>query len=96
MSPATSSAQSVNERARKDEIFSVPADDPEMARAFRKARERPDEFLEVAKAPPPNPPRFRRQDRRHKAIVWNFFWIAPFAQKGRFVFRAGSTTSLGR
>jgi uncharacterized protein YegJ (DUF2314 family) len=47
-------SQSPLEKSRRDEISRMDSEDPAMARAFRKARTSLDDFLALAKAPPPN------------------------------------------
>jgi uncharacterized protein YegJ (DUF2314 family) len=71
------------ERARRDEITSVPKDDPDMAAAFRKARDSLPEFLALARAPRPT--------ITHVAVKIGipagddskeFFWLSPFEPRG--------------
>jgi uncharacterized protein YegJ (DUF2314 family) len=71
------------ERARRDEIASVRKDDPDMAAAFRKARDTLPEFLAIARAPRPT--------ITHMAVKigisasddsTEFFWLSPFEPRG--------------
>jgi uncharacterized protein YegJ (DUF2314 family) len=47
------SAQTINQRAKVDQITSVSKEDPEMLKAFGKAKATLDEFLKLHAAPPP-------------------------------------------
>ena len=71
------------ERARRDEISKVAKDDPDMAAAFRKARDTLPEFLALAQAPRPT--------IDHLAVKVGiptdndgkeYFWISPFEPRG--------------
>jgi hypothetical protein len=44
-------AETAVDRAKEDEIVSVPKGDPDMEEAFRQARETPKGFLDLARAP---------------------------------------------
>jgi uncharacterized protein YegJ (DUF2314 family) len=71
------------ERARRDETAKVAKDDPDMAAAFRKARDTLPEFLTLARAPRPT--------ITHMAVKigipagddsTEFFWLSPFEPRG--------------
>jgi uncharacterized protein YegJ (DUF2314 family) len=77
------SAGTLVERARRDEIAKVVKDDPDMAAAFRKARDTLPEFLALARAPRPT--------ITHMAVKIGipagddsseFFWLSPFEPRG--------------
>jgi uncharacterized protein YegJ (DUF2314 family) len=78
---ASGAAQTMSERAQRDEITMVPDSDPDMAEAFRKARAGLDGFLTLAKSPTASVTGFAVKvairDSRHT----EYFWITPFSEK---------------
>jgi hypothetical protein len=52
-------AETAVDRAKEDEIVSVPKGDPDMEEAFRQARETPKGFLDLARAPRSRSPAWR-------------------------------------
>jgi len=86
------------ERARRDEISKVAKDDPDMAAAFRKARETLPEFLALARAPRPT--------IDHVAVKVGiptgddgkeYFWLSPFEPRdGRYSGRINNTPRMAK
>jgi len=81
------------ERAKRDELAIVAKDDPDMAAAFRKARDTLPEFLALAQAPRPT--------IDHLAVKVGistggdgkeYFWLAPFEPRdGKYSGRINNT-----
>jgi uncharacterized protein YegJ (DUF2314 family) len=71
-------AETLLERAKRDDIAFVEKNDAEMAAAMRRARETLPDFLKLARAPRPKTRGFAVK----VAVVENeeaeYFWIAPF------------------
>ena len=79
-------AETAVDRAKKDEIVSVPKGDPDMEAAFRQARETLKGFLELARAPRPSITSMAVKVAVHDQSETEFFWISPFREKdGGFV-----------
>jgi uncharacterized protein YegJ (DUF2314 family) len=79
------SAQTVLQKAERDEVAIVAKDDPTMAAAMRKARATLTEFLALAAAPKPGMQTFSVKVAIHDGDEAEYFWIDPFAnEKGRF------------
>lgn len=81
------SAQTLLDKARRDEVARVKSDDAAMTGAMRRARAELDAFLALAEAPPPDTRNFAVKvglpvsDGHHEYI-----WIRPFKRDGsRFV-----------
>jgi uncharacterized protein YegJ (DUF2314 family) len=84
------------ERARRDETAKVAKDDPDMAAAFRKARDTLPEFLALAQAPRPT--------ITHMAVKigipdgddhTEFFWLSPFEPRsGKYTGRINNTPRM--
>ena len=78
------SAQTVMERARQDQIVSVPDGDDAMEAAFAKARATLDDFLALLAKPPPNTGvytvKLRIVDPRSNAV--EFFWVGDLNRSG--------------
>ena len=73
------SAQSVTEKAKRDEIVLVEKSDPVMAAAMRKARVSLPEFFELAKARRPSITTMAiKVGVREDANNVEYFWINPF------------------
>jgi uncharacterized protein YegJ (DUF2314 family) len=74
--------QSLSERAESDKVAYVPDDDPDMKRAFEKARASLDEFFEIAAAP-----RAGTEGHAIKVAVsegddTEYFWVTEFEGEG--------------
>lgn len=81
----SASAQTVLQKAERDEIAMVAQDDPAMAAAMSKARATLGDFLKIAAAPKPSMGNFAVKVAVHDGDQNEYFWIAPFAnQDGRF------------
>ncbi len=80
---AGAQAQNVLDKARRDEVVSVPEGDADMAEAFRKARATLPEFFALAQNPKPSMSGFSikvgvpADSGNHE-----FFWIRPFERNG--------------
>ncbi len=74
--------QSIVDKARRDEVISVPDDDPLMVRATRMARETLSGFLAIAEHPSPSLDGFAVKVAVKMPDGAEFFWIAPFARSG--------------
>src|SRR5688500_7191014 len=75
-------AQSVTQRAERDELFVVPNEDPTMAAAMRKARESLKGFLAQTRAPSPKMQGFAVKVAVREGGKGEYFWITPFQQEG--------------
>ena len=84
LAPSTAVAQSLLNLSKRDEVARIEKGNPDMAEAFRRARETLPQFLKLAMAPPPNAGGFAVKigipynDRRDA----EFFWITPFKPQG--------------
>lgn len=74
----------VMDRARRDEIVNVPADDPAMEAAFAKARATLDGFLALLAAPPANTSvysvKIRVVDPANREV--EYFWLSDLRRDG--------------
>lgn len=85
-------AQTVLQRAERDELFLVPNEDPQMAAAMRKARASLKDFLAIAKKPGEKMEGFAVKVAVHDRGRGEYFWILPFEQKGdRFTGQINNT-----
>lgn len=85
-------AQTVIDRAQRDELFLVPNEDPGMAAAMRKARATLKDFLATASKPSPTVKGFAVKVPVREGKEAEYFWIAPFQQKGvRFTGQINNT-----
>jgi uncharacterized protein YegJ (DUF2314 family) len=75
-------AQTVLEKAARDEIATVSASDPAMAAAIRKAQSTLADFLKLAAAPKPGTDNFSLKVAVHEGESVEYFWIAPFIDSG--------------
>src|SRR5690349_10116683 len=75
-------AQTVNQRAERDELFMVPNEDPTMAAAMRKARATLKDFLAQSRAPGPKMQGFAVKVAVREGGTGEYFWITPFVQSG--------------
>jgi uncharacterized protein YegJ (DUF2314 family) len=71
------------ERAKRDEVVRVGKDDPDMAAAFRKARETLPEFLALARAPRPSATDLAVKIGIPAGNTKEYFWLSPFELRGR-------------
>ena len=78
-------AQTVLQKAERDEIAIVANDDPAMAAAMSKARATLGDFLKIAAAPKPSMENFAVKVAIHDGDQNEYFWIDPFKNdNGRF------------
>lgn len=77
--PHAVSAQTILQKAERDEIAIVANDDPAMAAAFRRARATLNDFLAIAAAPKPSMENFAVKVAVHDGDSTEYFWIDPFA-----------------
>ena len=85
-------AQTVLDKAERDELFYVSKNDPHMANAMRKARATLPEFLAVARAPKPPTEGFSVKVAVREGNNAEYFWIVPFEEKsGRFTGKINNT-----
>ncbi len=76
-------AQTILDKAERDETVVIPKDDPDMATAMRKARMTLPNFLALARAPTRSMTNFaikvgiRADNGSHE-----YFWVRPFENKG--------------
>jgi len=75
-------AQTLLDRAQRDESFLVPNEDPGMAAAMRKARTTLKDFLATASKPAPAMKGFAVKVPVRDGKAAEYFWIAPFERKG--------------
>lgn len=93
--PGMAGAESLLDRAKRDEIAHVAKDDAEMAAAMRRAREALPEFLRLAASPRPTTRGFAVKVGISEADDTEFFWIAPFARRNNeFTGRINNTPRL--
>lgn len=79
-------AQTILERSQRDDTVSVPADDPAMAAAFRKARASLDGFLALLDARPAHVDGYAAKLRVIDKEETEYFWvIEPERDGDRFV-----------
>jgi len=81
---ADSKAETILQKSQRDEIVSVPNDDPDMAAAKRKARATLPEFLALAHSPRPSTINFAVKVgvQMDNGPDYEFFWIRPFEKSG--------------
>jgi uncharacterized protein YegJ (DUF2314 family) len=75
------SAQSITEKAERDEVAFVSKNDPVMAAAMTKARQTLPDFLKIAAAPPPKTEAFAVKVAIREGAQAEYFWILPFEPK---------------
>jgi uncharacterized protein YegJ (DUF2314 family) len=73
---------SLMDKARRDQVVLVEKDDPDMAAAFRKARETLPEFLALAHAPRPTATKLAVKIAIPAGAGNEYFWLAPFEPRG--------------
>jgi uncharacterized protein YegJ (DUF2314 family) len=88
-------AETLMDKAQRDDLAWVPRSDPDMAAAMSKARATLAEFLTLARAPRPSTSGFGvKVAIRDKSNV-EYFWILPFKeQDGKFSGRIDNTPRL--
>ena len=85
-------AQTMVDRAERDDLFYVPNDDPQMAVAMRKARATLPEFLELARTAKPPKEGFAVKVAIPDGSGAEYFWIFPFEEKnGRVTGKINNT-----
>lgn len=78
-------AQTVLEKATRDEIATVADTDPNMAAAMRKAQATLADFLKIAAAPRPGTTGFAVKVAIREGEHAEYFWMAPFSSNaGQF------------
>lgn len=75
-------AQTVLEKAARDEIATVANTDPNMAAAMRKAQSTLADFLKIAAAPRPGTQGFSLKIAVREGERVEYFWITPFTING--------------
>ena len=75
-------AQTILERAARDEIATVADSDPAMAAAIRKARSTLADFLKLTATPRPGTDAFSLKVAVHEGERVEYFWITPFSNSG--------------
>jgi uncharacterized protein YegJ (DUF2314 family) len=91
------SAQSITEKAERDEVALVSKNDPAMAAAMTKARATLPDFLKLATAPPPKADAFAVKVAIREGAHAEYFWITPFEQKSEgFTGKLDNTPRLVR
>ncbi len=74
-------AQSITQKAERDELAIVGKSDPVMARAMSKARQTLPDFLGVAASPKPGMDGFAVKVAIREGDNAEYFWITPFTDK---------------
>jgi len=82
LKPRKSADSRVVEMAERDELAYVPHDDPDMAEAFRKARESLPRFLTLAGKPAAGMDGFAVKIAIDEGDGPEFFWVHPFIRSG--------------
>jgi len=75
-------AQTILEKAARDEIAAVANTDPNMAAAMRKAQSTLADFLKAAAAPRPGTQGFSLKVAVREGERVEYFWITPFTNNG--------------
>ncbi|WP_151635984.1 YegJ family protein [Noviherbaspirillum aerium] len=75
-------AQSVIEKAKKDELLFMQDEEPEMRKAFLKASRSLDDFLLRAKTPARGTSYYALKVEIREGKNTEYFWIGPFEQRG--------------
>jgi len=92
-------AESLIDKSKRDGIAMVERGDPDMAVAYKRARETLPDFLKLAREPRPTTKAFAVKvpipyGNRNDA---EFFWISPFEQRGEtYVGRVSNTPRLAK
>jgi uncharacterized protein YegJ (DUF2314 family) len=78
---ASLDAQTISEKAQRDQIVNVAKNDPTMLAAMQKARSTLPDFLALAKSPPPKTEGFSVKVAVRDDEHVEYFWIMPFEKK---------------
>jgi uncharacterized protein YegJ (DUF2314 family) len=70
------------DKARRDDVATVEKNDPDMAAAFRKARETLPEFLALARAPRPTANKLAVKIAIPAGDDDEYFWLTSFESRG--------------
>jgi uncharacterized protein YegJ (DUF2314 family) len=81
LNPEPARAQTITQKAERDELAIVAKSDPTMARAMSKARQTLPDFLSVAAAPKPGMEGFAVKVAVREGDNAEYFWITPFTNK---------------
>jgi uncharacterized protein YegJ (DUF2314 family) len=81
LNPQPTSAQTITQKAERDELAIVAKSDPVMAAAMGKARKTLPDFLELAAAPKPGMEGFAVKVAIREGDDAEYFWITPFTDK---------------
>jgi uncharacterized protein YegJ (DUF2314 family) len=73
---------SLMDKARRDDVALVEKNDPDMAAAFRKARETLPEFLALARAPRPTASKLAVKIAIPAGDDDEYFWLTQIGQRG--------------
>ncbi len=82
LNASLASAQSLYEKASKDELAYMGDQEPAMKKAMQRARAELDQFLAIAKAPPPNTESFSLKVAIAEGRDVEYFWVGDFVWKG--------------
>jgi uncharacterized protein YegJ (DUF2314 family) len=77
----SSAAQTISDKARRDEVVKVPQDDPDMAAAMRSARATLPNFLALARAPGPSMTGFSAKVAVSDGSLTEYFWVVQLESK---------------
>lgn len=93
--PELAEAQSVLERARRDEVTTMSDSQPAMQRAFARARASLDQFLTLAANPRAGARGFAVKVGVREGGTTEYFWVTPFQRSGdSFTGRLNNTPRL--
>jgi uncharacterized protein YegJ (DUF2314 family) len=85
-------AETAVDRAKEDEIVSVPKGDQDMEEAFRQAQQTLKGFLDLAHAPHPTITSMAVKVAVHDNGATEYFWVRPFTERdGHFVGKINNT-----
>jgi uncharacterized protein YegJ (DUF2314 family) len=82
---STATANPVEQKARKDELFFSKVGDPDMVAARNKARTSLPQFLKIAKSPNRSQKNFAVKIAIQDGGQTEHFWISPFKQNGDII-----------
>jgi uncharacterized protein YegJ (DUF2314 family) len=82
---SVASANPVEQKARKDQVFMIKAGDPSMNAARQKARTTLPEFLKVSQSPRSSQRNFAVKVGIEEDGQTEYFWIAPFKLNGDMI-----------
>jgi uncharacterized protein YegJ (DUF2314 family) len=80
---STSGAQTLVDRAARDELAHMSSEEPVMRQAFEKARATLDDFLRKAAAPPAGTARYALKVAVSDGKNTEYFWVNNFAAQGQ-------------